>query len=148
MRIKIVNESRYEQLVKGSEHAVGYDIRVYLEDVHHLTIWPGDTVAVPTGLYIELPVDIEMQIRSRSGLALKGLVVANAPGTIDPDYRGEVKILIHNQSNTEQYIKDGDRIAQAVFSYIARPEFETVFIVDELSHTYRGDNGFGSTGTE
>lgn len=144
MNIKIVNKSNNPNPEYATAQSAGMDLRAYLED--DLTIWPGETVVVPTGLYLELPDGIEMQVRSRSGLAAnKSLIVLNAPGTIDPDYRGEIKIILHNCHDTEHFIHNGDRIAQAVFASYQHVRLDNV---EELSDTDRGEGGFGSTGVK
>lgn len=120
--------------------AAGFDL-VAAEDVF---LRGGETKLVPTGLSFEIPEGYEMQIRPRSGLSLKtGLRIANAPGTIDSDYRGEVKIIVENTSNTYHHIEKGDRIAQGVIAPVMRAVFEEA---DDLSETDRGSGGFGSTG--
>ena len=121
--------------------AAGFDL-VAVEDV---TLGPGETTTISTGLAFEIPEGYEMQIRPRSGLTLKTpLRIANAPGTIDSDFRGEVKIIVTNTSeNKGFYIKKGDRIAQGVIAPVMRAVFEEA---DDLSETDRGSGGFGSTG--
>src|SRR5690606_22343744 len=121
--------------------AAGFDL-VAVEDV---TLGPGETTTIPTGLAFEIPEGYEMQIRPRSGLTLKTpLRIANAPGTIDSDFRGEVKIIVTNTSeNKGFYIKRGDRIAQGVIATVMGAVFEEA---DDLSETDRGSGGFGSTG--
>lgn len=110
-----------------------------------ITIQPGDVVSIPTGLALDIPEGSEGQIRSRSGLAFKRHIsVANAPGTIDSDYRGEVKVLLYNMGKVPQQIVHGERIAQLV---IAKVEMIPIKEVAELSDTTRGEGGFGSTGT-
>ena len=107
---------------------------------------PGDTFAFPTGVYLEMPSGIEAQVRSRSGLALKhSIAVLNSPGTIDSDYRGEIKVILHNYGKTAYTVQKGDRIAQLVFAPIIRPNFLPKKI-KEMSNTERQDGGFGSTG--
>ncbi len=107
-----------------------------------VTLWPGAVVAIPTGLAIELPEGYEAQVRPRSGLALKGISVANSPGTVDADYRGEVKVIMRNMGEM-LIVHKGDRIAQLVIARVARAE--VVEAVD-LTDTARGEGGFGSTG--
>lgn len=121
--------------------AAGFDLTA-VEDV---AIAPGETKLVPTGIAVEIPWGYEMQIRPRSGFSLKTpLRIANAPGTIDSDFRGEVKIIVTNTSeNKGFYIKKGDRIAQGVIAPVMRAVLEEA---DDLSETDRGDGGFGSTG--
>ncbi len=125
-----------------SAGAAGADVRAAVEAV--ISVKPGERVAVPTGLILEIPEGFEVQVRPRSGLAFKyGLTVVNAPGTIDSDYRGEVKILLVNLGHEDVTITRGDRIAQLVVAPVSR-----VLFVEEqdLTSTGRGDGGFGSTG--
>ncbi|ORE92808.1 dUTP diphosphatase [Aurantimonas sp. 22II-16-19i] len=126
----------------ASAGAAGADLRACLDAP--LTLAPGARAMVPTGLAVELPEGFEMQIRPRSGLAAKhGVTVLNAPGTVDADYRGEVKVLLVNLGEETVTIAAGDRIAQAVIAPVTRAEFT---LVDGLSDTMRGAGGFGSTG--
>ncbi len=142
MKIKIINNSRHTLPDYQSEEAAGMDIRAYLDD--ELTLKPWGRALVPTGLYIELPGGFEAQIRPRSGLAVKhGITLLNTPGTIDSDYRGEIKIIIINLSDDPFVIKDGDRIAQMVISRHEQIEWEEV---TELNDSTRKSGGFGSTG--
>ncbi|MFZ5472081.1 MAG: dUTP diphosphatase [Myxococcota bacterium] len=128
---------RYE-----SELAAGLDLRADVEAP--LTLAPFERFAVPTGLHIEVPVGYEGQVRPRSGLALRhGITCLNSPGTIDADYRGEVKVLLVNFSNTPFTLQRGERIAQLVIAPVARAE---VVDVAQLGETNRGFGGFGSTG--
>ena len=118
------------------------DVYAHLEE--ELTVPPLSRVLVPTGFYIEIPEGYEIQVRPRSGLAIRnGITVLNTPGTIDSDYRGEVKIILVNLSDTPFVIHDKDRIAQIVLSKVERMDFS---IVSELSESGRGEGGFGSTG--
>jgi dUTP pyrophosphatase len=127
-----------------TKDAAGADLRACFEDKKDFQIGPGERVLIPTGLSFEIQPGFEVQIRPRSGLSLKTqLLVVNSPGTIDADYRGEVKIILGNLGNEAFTIKHGDRIAQMVLAPIHQAEF---FVVDELSDTARGDGGFGSTG--
>jgi dUTP pyrophosphatase len=120
----------------------GVDIRADLEQ--SITIAPLERVLVPTGLFFEMPEQLEAQVRPRSGLAIKqGLTCLNTPGTIDADYRGEVKVIIINLSNEVQTIHNGDRIAQVVFQVVEKVVFQQV---DQLNETERGAGGFGHTG--
>lgn len=124
-------------------NSAGMDLRAYLPD-GELVIKPMQRVLVPTGLFMEIPVGYEGQVRPRSGLAIKsGITVLNSPGTIDADYRGEVKVILVNLSDTDFVIKSGDRIAQLV---IAKHEQPDVVEVQTLSETERGAGGFGHTG--
>ena len=126
---------------RATPQAAGYDIRSAIEVVLN----PGEIRLISTGLIMELPEGMECQVRPRSGLALKhGITLPNSPGTIDPDYRGEVKIIIQNLGSEQVALIRGERIAQLVFSLFQSPE---VSEVKELSNTDRGEDGFGSTGT-
>lgn len=125
-----------------SDHAVGADLRAHIEE--DLVISAGKTSIVPTGISIELPEGYEAQIRPRSGLAFKhGITVLNTPGTIDPDYRGEIKVILINHSGEDFRVSRGMRIAQMV---INRVEIPAVCVTEELSNTTRGEGGFGHTG--
>lgn len=126
----------------ATEGAAGADISAYLSAP--VTLRPGEYKAIPTGLFMEIPEGYEVQVRPRSGLALKhGITVLNAPGTIDSDYRGEVKVILINHSFEAFTIQNGDRIAQIVVARVHRLPFVEV---DDLSATERGEGGFGSTG--
>lgn len=125
-----------------TEHAAGLDL--HASNAAAITIEPGEIKLVPTGLFVEIPPGYEGQVRARSGLALKhGLMLPNAPGTIDADYRGELQVIVGNCSKAAFVIERGMRIAQLVIAPIARAE---VVEVDELSDTSRGEGGFGHTG--
>ena len=127
-----------------TKDAAGADIRACLEDKKHIVIKPGQRLLVPTGLCFEIPSGHEIQVRPRSGLSLKThLLVVNSPGTIDADYRGEVKVILGNFGELDEVIEHGDRIAQIVYAPITQAKFE---VVSELSETERGSGGFGSTG--
>lgn len=124
--------------------AAGADLRACLPERENLIIKPGERVLIPTGLSFEIEPGYEVQVRPRSGLSLKtGLLVVNSPGTIDADYRGEIKIIMGNFSDKAEIIEHGDRVAQMVLMPITQAKFE---IVDDLSNTDRGEGGFGSTG--
>ena len=139
---KVYNASDNALPAYASECAAGMDLRANLEE--SVVLQPGARMLVPTGLYIELPTDCEAQIRPRSGLAMKhGITVLNSPGTIDADYRGEVKVLLINLSQEPFEIQHGERIAQMV---IARHEQAEIVQVEELTDTERGAGGFGHTG--
>ena len=126
----------------ATDGAAGLDLRAAVAD--ETTLAPGERAAVPTGLVVELPAGHEGQVRPRSGLALRhGLTVANAPGTIDADYRGEVRVLLVNLGSEPVTIRRGDRIAQLVVAPVTRVE---VVESDELADSQRGTGGFGSTG--
>jgi len=129
---------RYE-----TEGASGMDVRAALAEP--LTLEPGERVAVPTRLAMAVPPGWEMQVRPRSGMALKGVTVVNAPGTIDSDYRGEVRILLINLASEPFTIQHGDRIAQLVLCPVARAAWR---VLETLDETERGSGGFGSTGVQ
>lgn len=125
-----------------SEYAAGLDIRAAVDE--SVTISPGERVMIPTGLAIALPVGFEAQIRPRSGLAIReGITMLNSPGTIDADYRGEVKLIVINHGQEKVVISRGDRVAQMVIAPVVKA---TITEVDDLSDTSRGAGGFGSTG--
>ena len=127
---------------RGTPQAAGYDIRSAEEEI---VLQPGEIRLVSTGLIMELPEGMECQVRPRSGLALKhGITLPNSPGTIDPDYRGEVRVIMQNLGPDPVTLLRGERIAQLVFARFEAPE---VMEVDALSETERGEGGFGSTGT-
>ena len=141
MKVKIKSDSGilpfYE--TKGS---AGMDLKAYIDEP--VTIKPGQCMLVPTGLYIELPAGYEAQIRARSGLAIKkGIGLVNGIGTIDSDYRGEIKVILINWGDEDFVIENGDRIAQMVIARYERIEWEKA---EELSETERGSGGFGHTG--
>ena len=128
---------------RATEQAAGYDIRSAEGSV---TLQPGEIRRVGTGLIMELPEGIECQVRPRSGLALKhGITLPNSPGTIDPDYRGELRVIMQNTGREPVTLERGERIAQLVFSRFETPD---VVLAEVLSPTDRGEGGFGSTGTE
>lgn len=142
MKIKIVNHSNNQLPNYETVASAGMDIRAFLSTP--ITLQPMQRALIPTGLHIELPVGYEAQIRPRSGLAIKnGITVLNTPGTIDADYRGEIKIILINLSDTEFIINNGDRIAQMI---IAKHESITWTICETLEETERGEGGFGHTG--
>ena len=144
MKIKVINRSPYPLPQYETAAAAGLDIRANTQQ--NITIKPLERVVVPTGLYVELPEGFEMQIRPRSGMAAKfGLTVLNSPGTIDPDYRGEIKVILANVSADEYELEPGARIAQMVISRFERIEWEGA---DILSNTERGEGGFGHTGKQ
>lgn len=143
MKLNIVNKSDNAMPAYETANSAGMDLRAYLPD-GELVIKPMQRALVPTGLFMEIPVGYEGQVRPRSGLAIKsGITVLNSPGTIDADYRGEVKVILINLSDTDFVIKSGDRIAQLV---IAKHEQPDVVEVQTLSETERGAGGFGHTG--
>jgi dUTP pyrophosphatase len=142
MNIKIINKSPNSLPAYETEHSAGMDLRAFLSET--ILLQPMHRQLIPTGLFIELPVGFEAQIRPRSGLALKyGITVLNSPGTVDADYRGEIKVLLINLGTEIFEIKNGDRIAQMVISQHETAEFA---FVENLSETDRGEGGYGSTG--
>ena len=144
MTIKIINKSNNPLPRYESEQAAGMDIRCHI--AQPITLQPLERKLLPTGLYIELPVGYEAQIRPRSGLALKrGLTVLNTPGTIDADYRGEIGVILINLSNEPQTIEPGERICQMVIAKHEQPELLTVEV---LGTTERGAGGFGHSGVK
>lgn len=141
MQIRIKSDSGIFPAYE-TEGSAGMDIRAYLEE--SVTLAPGEHKMIPTGLYLEIPAGYEAQIRARSGLAAKyGIGLANGIGTIDSDYRGEIKIILINWGDKEFVINNGDRVAQMVIARYERVEWEAS---DELSSTERGSGGFGHTG--
>ena len=127
-----------------TEHAAGMDVRAALDE--RVTIWPGKRALVATGLKIELPVGYEAQIRPRSGLAIRdGITLVNSPGTIDADYRGEVKVIMIHHGDQEFHINHGDRIAQMIIAPVTRVNMQAA---EELNESERGEGGFGSTGVK
>lgn len=143
MEVKIVNKSDNQLPAYETVNSAGMDLRAYLPE-GAIVIKPLQRVLVPTGLFMEIPEGYEGQVRPRSGLAIKnGITVLNTPGTIDADYRGEVKIILINLSDTDFTINSGDRIAQIIF---AKCEQMEVVNVEALSETERGAGGFGHTG--
>jgi dUTP pyrophosphatase len=143
MKIKIVNTSRHPLPSYETVHSAGMDLRANLDEPVRLK--PLERFLVPTGLFIELPEGYEAQIRPRSGLAIRhGISLVNTPGTVDADYRGEIKIIMINLSNEEFVINDGERIAQMI---IASHEQAEWIEVEELNTTDRGAGGFGHSGS-
>lgn len=144
VKVKIINQSAFELPGYQTPLSAGMDIRANIPE--NIKLQPLERIMIPTGLLIELPENMEAQIRPRSGLAAKqGITVLNSPGTIDADYRGEIKIILVNLSNENQVIKPGERIAQMVISKVTQITWQAV---NELSETSRGTGGFGSTGTK
>lgn len=140
--VKVINRSAFPLPSYATEDAAGLDLRADIEDT--LVLKSLERKLIPTGLFIELPKGFEAQIRPRSGLAVKqGITLLNAPGTIDADYRGEIKIIIVNLSPEEQQIHPGDRIAQMVIARYDQVQWQECEI---LTETVRGEGGFGHTG--
>ncbi len=144
MNIKIINKSSHALPHYETIASAGMDLRANITEA--IILKPLERAIVKTGLFIELPVGIEAQVRPRSGLAAKkGITVLNAPGTVDADYRGEIGVILVNLSNEDFIIENGERIAQLVIAKHERAEWEEVEV---LSETSRGEGGFGSTGTK
>lgn len=144
MKVRIINKSKHELPQYATVHAAGMDIRANLNEP--ITLAPLQRCLVPTGLFLEIPIGFEAQIRPRSGLALKkGITVLNSPGTIDADYRGEVGIILINLSSEPFVIEDGERICQMVIAAHAQVQWEQV---ESLDSTDRGEGGFGHTGKQ
>jgi dUTP pyrophosphatase len=144
MKVKVVNKSKHELPHYSTIASAGMDLRANIDE--SITLKPLERTIVKTGIFIELPLGYEAQVRPRSGLAFKkGVTVLNSPGTVDADYRGEVGIILVNLSSEEFIIEDGERIAQMV---IAKHEQVNWIEVDILNETERGSGGFGSTGVK
>ncbi|MDA7705875.1 dUTP diphosphatase [Flavobacteriaceae bacterium] len=142
MTIKIINKSAHQLPEYETGASAGMDLRANISEA--VILKPLARAIIKTGLFIELPVGFEAQVRPRSGLAAKhGLTVLNSPGTVDADYRGEIGVILVNLSNTDFKIENGERIAQLV---IAKHERAVWLEVDQLNETSRGEGGFGSTG--
>ncbi|HTB07248.1 MAG TPA: dUTP diphosphatase [Bacteroidia bacterium] len=142
MKVKVINKSKHPLPQYATVASAGFDVRANLDAP--MVLKPMQRALVPTGLFIELPVGHEAQVRPRSGLAFKnGITVLNSPGTIDADYRGEVKVLLINLSEEDFSINDGERIAQVIIAAHERVEWVEV---EQLMETERGSGGFGHTG--
>lgn len=142
IKVKVINRSHHSLPSYETSSSAGMDVRAFLE--HSVVIEPLHRALIPTGLYIQLPQGYECQIRPRSGLALKhGVTVLNSPGTVDADYRGEIKVVLVNLSDTPFVVNDGERICQMVIANCTHAEWEPV---ERLDETERGDGGFGHTG--
>jgi dUTP pyrophosphatase len=142
MQLPVINRSRHPLPAYQTAHAAGLDVRANLEAP--VVLKPLQRALIPTGLFLEIPVGYEMQVRPRSGLAYKhGIGIVNSPGTIDADYRGELQVLLVNLSDTDFVVQDGERIAQLV---VARHEVIEWQPAEALSETARGAGGYGSTG--
>jgi dUTP pyrophosphatase len=144
MKVNVINQSKHPLPGYETIHSAGLDLRANIDQP--IILNSLDRALIPTGLFIELPTGYEAQIRPRSGLAIKhGVSLVNTPGTIDSDYRGEIKVIVINLSNEPYTINDGERICQMVVAKHERIEWESVA---ELKETVRGTGGFGHTGTE
>lgn len=144
IKVKIINRSGHELPAYETPSAAGMDVRACLKQP--VTLGPLERALIPTGLRVQLPQGHEMQIRPRSGLALKhGISLVNTPGTVDADYRGEIGVIVINLSKEPFTINDGERICQMVITNYTHVQWEPV---EELDHTVRGDGAFGHTGVE
>ena len=144
IKVRIINKGHHQLPEYATAQSAGMDLRANIED--KIVLKPMQRMLIPTGLYMALPAGYEAQVRPRSGLALKhGITVLNTPGTIDADYRGEVKVLLINFSDADFVINDGERIAQMI---IAKHETADFIEVEELDQTERGAGGYGHTGVE
>jgi len=144
MKIRIVNHSKHPLPAYETVASAGMDLRANLDAA--IVLKPLERVLVPTGLFIEIPIGWEAQIRPRSGLAInKGITLLNTPGTIDADYRGEIKVIVVNLSTEDFVISNGERVAQMIIAAHEKAEW---IEVDELIETPRGAGGFGHTGTK
>ncbi len=142
MKIKVINKSSHPLPHYETIASAGMDLRANITEA--ITLKPLERAIVPTGIFMELPIGTEAQVRPRSGLAAKkGVTVLNAPGTIDADYRGEIGVILVNLSNEDFVIENGERIAQMVIAQHSQAQWQEV---SELSSTDRGEGGFGSTG--
>lgn len=142
LKIRIVNKSSNELPQYQTEYSAGMDLRANLQNP--MVLEPGQWMLVPTGIFIEIPVGYEGQVRPRSGLAAKyGITVLNAPGTIDADYRGEVQVILINHGKLPFEINNGDRIAQLIISPVTQIQWQEH---NQLEETQRGQGGFGHTG--
>lgn len=140
--VQIVNQSPHPLPEYQTAGASGLDVQAWLPDP--LLLEPGQRALIPTGLYLSIPQGMEIQIRPRSGLSLRsGLTLINSPGTIDADYRGELRIALVNLGDQPQWVRDGDRIAQMILAPVLRIQWQPV---DSLESSARGEGGFGSTG--
>jgi dUTP pyrophosphatase len=145
--VKFINKSNNQDPEYATEGSAGFDFRADLSEPIYLN--PGEIRIVPTGLYFELPSNLELQVRPRSGLAAKhGVTVLNTPGTVDSDYRGEVKVIIINHGKDTFVIENGERIAQGVIANVIGKNLVSLTKTETLNDSERGESGFGSTGTK
>jgi dUTP pyrophosphatase len=148
LKVKFINKSNNQDPTYEKEGDSGFDIRAFVDKP--IEIEPGSRVLIPTGLYFEIPSSYELQVRSRSGLALKnGIMVLNSPGTVDSGYRGEIGVILYNtDKSTPFYVHNGDRIAQGVIAGVQTMNKTKFIKTDSLSTSDRGSGGFGSTGVK
>ena len=145
LEVKIINRSHHALPAYETHGAAGMDVRAYLPE-GPVTLAPGDRALIGTGLYVQLPEGYEMQIRPRSGLAWKhGITIVNTPGTVDCDYRGEIKVILMNAGREPFVVADGERVCQMVIQQYTRVKWESV---ERLDRTERENGGFGHTGTD
>lgn len=145
--VKVYNKSENSLPAYETDGSAGMDLRAFVPENTVLQLKPGERMLIDTGLYIELPKGYEVQVRPRSGLALKkGITVLNTPGTVDSDYRNSIGVILINFGNDTFEIRNGDRIAQLVLNEVPQIKWEKVAKREDLSDTTRGLNGFGSTG--
>lgn len=145
--VKFINKSNNQDPEYATEGSAGFDFRADLSEPIYLN--PGEIRMVPTGLYFELPSNLELQVRPRSGLAAKhGVTVLNTPGTVDSDYRGEVKVILINHGKNTFVIENGERIAQGVIANVIGKNLVSLTKTETLNDSERGESGFGSTGTK
>ena len=143
MQVKVINRSKFPLPQYETIGSAGMDVRANIEE--SITLKPLERVLVKTGLFVEIPLGYEIQVRPRSGLAFKqGITVLNSPGTIDAEYRGEIGVLLVNLSSETFVVEDGDRVAQLVLAAHEQAQWQSV---DQLEQSDRGQGGFGSTGT-
>lgn len=143
VKIRIINNSANGLPEYATPGSSGLDLRAAINE--NIKLLPLERTLVPTGLFLEIPLGYEAQVRPRSGMAVnKGITCLNTPGTIDSDYRGEIKVILVNLSNEAQEISNGDRIAQLVIAAVCKAEW---ILVQQLEDTARGEGGFGHTGT-
>jgi dUTP pyrophosphatase len=148
LKVKFINKSNNQDPTYEKEGDSGFDIRAFVDKT--IEIEPGNRALIPTGLYFEIPTGYELQVRSRSGLALKnGIMVLNSPGTVDSGYRGEIGVILYNTDKAAPfYIHNGDRIAQGVIAGVQTMNKTKFIKTDSLSSSDRGSGGFGSTGVK
>jgi dUTP pyrophosphatase len=148
LKVKFINKSNNQDPTYEKEGDSGFDIRAFVDKP--IEIEPGSRALIPTGLYFEIPSSYELQIRSRSGLALKnGIMVLNSPGTVDSGYRGEIGVILYNTDKSAPfYVHNGDRIAQGVIAGVQTMNKTKFIKTDSLSTSDRGSGGFGSTGVK
>lgn len=147
--VKFINKSNNPDPEYATNGSAGFDFRADLGDESITLLGGGGKAIIPTGLYFELPTNLELQVRPRSGLAAKNSVtVLNSPGTVDSDYRGEVKVILINHGQEKFKINHGDRIAQGVIANVTAKQMVNFIKTDQLSDTDRGEGGFGSTGVK